>query len=303
LKVVARAASFAALFVCFADAAKAEEVLGDELEVEAATAPSPAAADLPDDDTLPLWEIGVVGGGGYLPDYPAADENHFNWLALPYAIYRGEVLRLGDRGAARGIIVDNDRIEFDLGLDAAFPVESDNNDAREGMNDLDFLLEVGPRLTYRFLPPEDRDELDLSFAVRAVLSTDFGNLRYQGLTLNPNLTYRRNDFILDDMRGVISLSPLFGFDGLNDYFYRVSPSEARPGRPAYEADDGYIGTELSVGASWGIMENLRVFGGVQVGYWGHSANDDSPLHRDDWTVGVGGGLRWSIFTSERRVAR
>ena len=160
-------------------------------------------------------------------------------------------MRLGDRGAARGIIVDDDRIEFDVGLDAAFPVDSDDNDAREGMNDLDFLLELGPRLTYRFLPPEDRDELDLAFAVRAVLSTDFGNLRYQGLTLNPSLTYRRNDFILDDMRGVVSLSPLFGFDGLNDYFYRVSPSEARPGRPAFEADDGYIGTELSIGALLG----------------------------------------------------
>ena len=184
-----------------------------------------------------------------------------------------------------------------------FRSNSDNNDAREGMDDLDFLLELGPRLTYRFLPPEDRDELDLALAARAVFSTDFGNFRYQGLTLNPNLTYRRNDFILDDMRGVLSLSPLFGFDGLNDYFYRVSPSEARPGRPAFEADDGYIGTELSIGASWGIMENLRVFGGVQIGYWGHSANDDSPLHRDDWTVGVGGGLRWSIFTSERRVPR
>ncbi len=31
----------------------------------------------------PAWEIGVVGGGGWLPDYPAADENHFQGLALP----------------------------------------------------------------------------------------------------------------------------------------------------------------------------------------------------------------------------
>jgi outer membrane scaffolding protein for murein synthesis (MipA/OmpV family) len=256
-----------------------------------------------DADTEPLWEIGVVGGGGYLPDYPAADENHVNGVALPFAIYRGEIFRLGDRGAARGIVVDEGGFELDLGLDAAFPVDSDNSDAREGMNDLDFLLEVGPRLTYRFLPPEDRNELDLSLALRAVLSTDFGTLRYQGLTVAPNLAYRRNDFLLDDMRGVLSLGPLFGFDGLNDYFYRVAPDEARAGQPAYQADDGYIGTEFSAGLSWSIRENLRLFGGVQLGYWGHSANDDSPLHRQDLTIGVGGGLRWSILTSERRVAR
>ena len=35
---------------------------------------------------------GVVGGGGWLPDYPAADENHFQGIALPYAIYRGDFL-------------------------------------------------------------------------------------------------------------------------------------------------------------------------------------------------------------------
>lgn len=262
-----------------------------------------ALAEAADADTEPLWEIGVVGGGGYLPDYPAADENHVNGLALPFAIYRGEVFRLGDRGAARGIVVDDGGFELDLGLDAAFPVDSDNSDAREGMNDLDFLLEAGPRLTYSFLPPEDRDELDLALAVRAVFSTDFSNLRYQGLTVAPNLTFRRNDFILDDMRAVLSVGPLFGFDGLNDYFYRVAPGEARPGRPAYEADDGYMGTEFTAGLSWSIRENVRLFGGFQFGYWGQSANEDSPLHRQDLTVGFGGGLRWSFLTSERRVER
>ena len=45
----------------------------------------------------PLWEIGVVGGGGWLPDYPAADQNHLQGLVLPYAIYRGDFLRLGRR--------------------------------------------------------------------------------------------------------------------------------------------------------------------------------------------------------------
>ncbi len=278
-------------------------VLVATLGASAALAEAPVAPPLGPRESEPLWEIGVVGGGGYLPDYPAADENHVNGLALPFAIYRGEIFRLGDRGAARGIIVDEGGFELDLGLDAAFPVDSDNSDAREGMDDLDFLLEVGPRLTYHFLPPGDRNELDVALALRAVLSTDFSNLRYQGLTLAPSLAYRRNDFLLEDMRAVVSVGPLFGFDGLNDYFYRVAPAEARPGRPAYEADNGYIGTELGTGLSWAIRENLRLFGGVQLGYWGHAANDKSPLHRQDLTIGVGGGLRWSILTSERRVAR
>ena len=261
---------------------------------------APVPADAADD---PLWEIGAVAGGGWLPDYPASSQNHVRALALPYAVFRGEVFRLGDRGAARGILYDDDRIELDLGLDAAFPVDSDDNDAREGMDDLDYLLELGPRVRWRFLPEPDGQELDASLAVRGVVSTDFANWRWQGVTINPALTYRTRPFAGHDLRLVASLGPLWGVDGLNRYFYEVKPRDARPDRPAYRADDGYIGTELSLGATWGPWERLRLFGGVQLGYWQGSANEDSPLWREELTLSVGGGLRVMLFRSERTVPR
>ena len=130
----------------------------------------------------PLWEIGVVGGGGTLPDYPAADENHIRGLALPYAVYRGPVFRVGDAGIIRGKFIDTRLIELNLALDASFPADSDDNEAREGMPDLDTLLEAGPRLILKFLPPDWEQELDASIAARAVFSTDLPiNWRYQGL--------------------------------------------------------------------------------------------------------------------------
>ena len=100
-----------------------------------------------------------------------------------------------------------------------------------------------------------------------------------------------------------SLSPSWGVDGLNKYFYEVKPRDVRPGRPAYQADNGYIGTELNLGASWGPWERLRLFGGVQLGYWKGSTNEDSPLWREEFTVAVGGGLRVMLFRSERTVLR
>ena len=42
----------------------------------------------------------------------------------------------------------------------------------------------------------------------------------------------------------VESNPLFGFDGLDRYFYRVSPGDERPDRPAYKADPGYIGTDM-----------------------------------------------------------
>ena len=254
------------------------------------------------DDPLPLWEVGVVGAGGRLPDYPAADESHVQGLALPYVIYRGDVFRVGDRGAARGIVAKDQRFEIDLGIDAAFPVDSDSNDARDGMDNLDFLLELGPRITYSFLPNNPRNELDLSIAGRAVISTDGVNWRYQGLVVNPALVYRRNLFDRR-MRGILSWGGLFGFDGINRYFYRVAPSEAQPGRAQFNPDDGYLGSEFSAGMSFNVTDRIRLFGGVQLGYWAGAENADSPLHRTDVSYTVGGGVRWSIWQSDRMATK
>src|SRR5918996_1477606 len=253
--------------------------------------------------TEPLWEIGVVGGGGWLPDYPAAGQNHWNGIALPYAIYRGDFLQLGERGIVRGLFVDLRHFEFDLSAGAAFPVRSSDNRAREGMPDLDTLFELGPKLIYKFLPRGSGRELDLSLAARAVLSTDIVNWRYQGVVINPGLTWRDERFLDGDLSLVAGVNPLFGLDGLNRYFYRVSPADARPDRPAYKADPGYIGTEITLGASWSPFERVRLFGGIVPGFYKGSANEDSPLYRDDLTIAVGGGLRVKLFQSERRVLR
>jgi outer membrane scaffolding protein for murein synthesis (MipA/OmpV family) len=251
----------------------------------------------------PLWEIGAVGGGGWLPDYPAADQNHLNGIALPYAIYRGEIFRVGDGQGPRGLFVDTPWLELNVGLDAAFPVDSDDNDARRGMEDLDFLVEAGPKLIAKLLPEDPANALDLSLAARAVLSTDFKGVAYRGLTLNPAVTYRRKDLLGADLTAIAALGATFGFDGFNDYFYEVEADDVRPGRPRYDADPGYVGSEITLGLSWGVTERVQIFGGTQIGIWKGSANEDSPLYRDDVTYAVGGGLRWSFFASERTVWR
>ena len=252
----------------------------------------------------PLWEIGVIGGGGTLPDYPAADENRARGLAVPYAVYRGPILRVGDGGIIRGRLIDTRQIEFNLALDGSFPADSEDNEAREGMSDLDTLLEAGPRLIFKFLPPDWDQELNASIAARAVFSTDLPiNWRYQGFVINPRLSYGDERFHEGRLRLGASIGPLFGFGGLNRYFYEVQPQFARPGRREYDADGGYIGTELSLSVSWLPFSRVRLFSGVQLGYFNWSANEDSPLHRDDLNLTAGAGLRLAIFQSERRVRR
>lgn len=67
----------------------------------------------------PLFELGVVVGPAYLPDYPAAAQNHIQPVTLPYFVLRGGVIRSDERGLLRGSLIKTDRFEQDVSLDGA----------------------------------------------------------------------------------------------------------------------------------------------------------------------------------------
>ena len=123
--------------------------------------------------TKPLWELCVAGGALYSPDYPAADKNSLHLLALPYVIYRGDFLRLGKDSIVKGVFIDNNYAELNLSLAASFNSNSNHNNARRGMPDLDYLVEIGPQLKIK-LGKLFGGRTELQLPVRAVFSTDFG---------------------------------------------------------------------------------------------------------------------------------
>ena len=85
--------------------------------VLAALAAAPATAAEP---ALPLWEAGVFGGTAVTPAYPGSNERSTRTLALPYLVYRGEVLR-ADRSGVGARLVNTDRTEFDVGFALSLP--------------------------------------------------------------------------------------------------------------------------------------------------------------------------------------
>lgn len=267
-----------------------------------ATATPPGPPPAPAGATLPKWEVGIGLGGGWLPHYPAAGEGGFRGLALPYLIYRGESVRVGEDGIARGLVVDTDAIELDISLDGSFDAESEDNGARQGMPDLDFLAEVGPQLVWK-IRRTGEEQVDLALQARAVLSSDLTNLKYQGIAVQVRASYETRDFLGTGLGLVASGGPIFATAKVHRYFYQVDPAFARPGRPAYGAGGGYLGTEAFLGAFYRLDERVTLYAGGQLGLYAGAANDDSPLFREEVTSGVVAGLTWSFWQSERRVSR
>ncbi len=249
----------------------------------------------------PLWELGVAAGCLYSPDYPAADHNSLHVLGLPYVVYRGKLLRLGKDGIAKGVFIDNDLMEFNVSLAAAFNTNSGDNNARRGMPDLDYLAEIGPQLKIK-LGKVGGGETELHLPVRAVFSTDFGRIDHRGYHFNPKLTHWRRNVFNSGIDLDCSIGSSFATKKLQEYFYQVEPRYATATRPAYEADGGYLGSALKVGLSYGITEWIRAYVGGQAGYYAGAANEDSPLFRRKVDASVYGGFIWSIFQSDTRVA-
>lgn len=250
----------------------------------------------------PLWEIGLTGGGGWVPDYPAADEYHVVGLVLPYAIYRGVIFRAGDDGIARGRFFRHSRLEFDIGLGGSFPTDSSRNSARRGMPDLDLLLEAGPRLKIRLANLTATSYLSLRLAVRPVISVDLSHIGYRGIVFNPQLVYTHLNLFNSKTRFVARLGPVFATERFMDYFYDVEPRFATPQRPAFNAKSGYLGSELTLSALLPLTNRVSVFGAMQVGYYAGATNQHSPLFRDQVNVGVGLGMLWSVFQSKKHAA-
>ncbi|MDD2582495.1 MAG: MipA/OmpV family protein [Desulfuromonadaceae bacterium] len=250
--------------------------------------------------TKPLWEVCVGGGVNYSPDYPAADKNSLHGLALPYVIYRGDFLRLGTDSIAKGIFINNDYTELDVSLAASFNANSNDNDARRGMPNLDYLFEMGPQLKIKFGKIYG-GKTELQLPVRAVLSTDFSRFNHRGFLFNPKFVYERQNIFNSGVDMDSSIGSTFATKKLHEYFYRVEPRFATATRPAYEADGGYLGSKITLGLAYRITDRVRVYVGGQLGYYGGAANEDSPLFRQKVNSTVYAGVTWSIFQSDTRV--
>ena len=252
----------------------------------------------------PLLELGVVGGGGYLPDYPAAGQNHLQGLALPYVAYRGEFLRAGDRGLVRGRIFRRRDFELDVSISGSFSSDSDDNDARRGMPDLDWLGELGPRLQYTVLRAARDARIDLEFPVRAAFSTDFSSeIVFRGIVFAPGIAYQNVNFLDGGLELKLGLVPTFATQDLMAYFYDVTPALATATRPAFRAQGGYLGTKLELLLTKQITPRIRSFFALRTDFYHGATNSGSPLFRDDITFSVGIGLVLSLYQSKRRARK
>lgn len=248
----------------------------------------------------PVFELGLGLGVISQNYYPGTKDTRTFAFPAIIPVYRGETLKSDEEGV-RAELKKNSRFRLDLSLEFNLGVNSEDVTLREGMPDINNLLQIGPSLQYAFARYDDTRWL-VRLPFRAVVG--FGEeTEAAGFTFGPDVTYLREmQFLGDPWRLGLSLGPQFGSSEYHDQYYGVNGEFATATRPAYAADGGLSAYRFLLTftsktprriTSWFFRaENLS-----------GSVVEDSPLVETDSSFTVGVIYSFLVYKSKRYVDR
>jgi len=248
---------------------------------------------------LPLWEIGLAGGVFSIPHYVGSNQRYTLPLAVPYIIYRGDIVR-ADRNGLRGRLFNEHGISLDLDFSFGLPVKS-SNEARRGMPDLKLVGEVGPQLNLE-LQKNKQSTLDLHMPWRVALDISGS---YLGWVTEPSIRYQRHDLLpeLNKMNLRLEAGMLYASQRYNQTYYGVEPMYATATRPTYRAKQGIHSYFADTSLRYKIDNNLSIAAVVRIRTLSGSVNRNSPLVRQNYYLSAGVGMVWSFMFSDKMVLR
>jgi outer membrane scaffolding protein for murein synthesis (MipA/OmpV family) len=249
-----------------------------------------------------LWELNLAAFGRSGPSYPASEETQFDLIPLPIPVYRGKVLRLFETNEKpiRGQIFRRERVRLDIDFDLIFGSDSEDIEARRGMPDLDLLLEFGPQLEWQYVEGGWLDtNAYLALQLRGAWSWDGLDPSWQGVVFSPEFKITR-DLGLPRQQLKLRVTPTFATSNYMDYYYGVAPQFATAERLAFDADAGYLGTDVTLSIRQPLTDRLEFFAGLRQGFHRGASNDDSPLFTDSTTTAFYGAFSYRLWESKRR---
>lgn len=184
-------------------------------------------------------ELGALLGGQFAPEYRGSEYYAVDLLPLPYVYYQSRLFKV-DRDGVRGEFWRRARWQLNVSLDGALGGSGNSSPYRQGMEELESAVELGPSLELMLGGRSFEDGWILRMPVRAVFSIGKQGIGSIGYVFNPRISWRRplnaNNWRFSAQTGI-----LFADQRYHEYFYGVRQSESLPWRPAYQAKSGYSG--------------------------------------------------------------
>ena len=236
------------------------------------------------------WELGIGLAALDIPFYPGSSQSKTYFVPVPHVLYRSENIEV-DNGL-QATFLKTQKVRIDISADFGVPVNSEDSTVRQGMPDIDLVIQIGPSVEItlaggRFKPSHTR----LEFPVRAALSTDFSSAQHVGWIFEPRLSYETRRPEKTGFAYLLSGGLRFATEKYHDYYYGVDPAFATSNRPAFDAGQGYGGLFIDAIANW-RTDNLIYFAFVRYLNLSGASFENSPLVEQNNYFFVGAGLTW-----------
>lgn len=241
------------------------------------------------------WELGAGMGALVIPHYRGSDQEAVYVAPIPYVRYIGKRLRI-DREGARYYLYEGKAVYIDISTAFALAVDSDKNSAREGMSDLDSILEIGPRIQWKLYESQNKNfRVRCALPFRKAFASDLNSVDTVGWVIAPYMQVR---YFKTGWESAFSAGPLWGSESYHDYFYSVKPENATLNRPAYNARSGFSGSRAVLTLSHRFD---KVFFGLFAKYdnLNNATFMDSPLIRQNDSFLIGVALSWVFKTRQK----
>ncbi len=244
-------------------------------------------------DAGPYMEAGVGLIGQMLANYRGSTYYSTEFLPIPYFLYSGTIFKI-DKGGVRGEFITSPRFELNVSVAGSLNGDADDNPLREGMPELDSSFEFGPAINVNLTGEDLREGWSLRMPFRGVFAFNSEGIDYVGYLLNPRLSWRMPEAFYD-WRLSFNVGMVWADKRYNSYYYEVEPQYALPTRPAYKAQSGYGGSNLSV-SLYRHVGTWRFGASLRYDYLGGAKFEDSPLvetlHSGSFSFGASKQL-WS----------
>ena len=222
-------------------------------------------------------DLGIGIGEMRYPDYLGSNHTNSTIFPFPYIDYHSEKLDI-DQDGLKQRLFSIDGVSLRVSMSGSLPVHSSG--AREGMGNLDIAGEIGPAIVYEIYR-KDGLSIKLDFPIRAVISTNFKELKYRGYKYDPRLAMDYN--FLDGYLFQFQTGGVWADSRFQNYIYGVDSRFITENRTQYRAKEGYMGYKTSIGIS---KKFNRVWAGAFIRFYdlNGAVSKDSPLFNRSYGV-------------------
>lgn len=241
-----------------------------------------------------FWELGVGAAAFDIPLYPGSKQD--DQILIPFPLLRIQTDYFEIDEGIRGFFYESPDIRLNISGDLGIPVNSSDSDIRDGMPDINTVVQIGPSLEVIFDGGRRQPfEFRLELPVRAAIASDLKNTESVGWIIEPRITYETLRPYKTGFSYQVSTGIRYATKDYHEYYYNVPAAYATAERPAFESESGYSGYFLDLAANW-RTENIIYFAFARYQNLTNAEYEESPLVEQTDYLAVGVGIVW-IFAA------